>query len=1049
MFIKNIIKFLIKNYHIATILLISVFIAGYFASQTLDVAGNPSINLGVVKIKVDYSDASPQPQQVVDGVIIKIENAISDIPGIKYYDSQAYEGEGKVYAYIKDGFNTNKLKDEIKDKVDQIDDFPEDANTPEVSIKKNGNDIVYFFFYGDLPERQLRDLAVKLKDNLKTLPGIPSVYISGVSNPEITVTLSEKELQKYNISIEQISKAIQNNSLNISAGNINAKSESFKISIEGKMEEAKEFLNIPVINKDGVVVKLGQLAKIKNILQYSSHEFLVNGQPGVQIKVQKDNDVHGNNIEIAKIAIKYFNKYRKTLPQNVKTIIFDGSVEIKNSLNMLIEHGLVGLIFILIIIWLFMGSKLSYLIALAVPFSLAGALVVFKIVGMSINIPSMFGLLMVIGVVVDFGIIVAESIYVRRSAGEKPEDSTVNGTAYVFLPLLIALICNILAFIPILYLGGLLGKLLCDIPKAVIITLTISFFQSIIILPIYLRNLNIETKNHKVSILNITNKTRSAFNNALTFIKEKYGRIIYSILRWRYPIAAFSIFLLILLAALINGGIIKYVLLPSGGSVRIKAEIKVPYGTPFKTEKIIAEKLVKGWRKTADKFNKNNDPDFYKVMFVNVNMGEVNAKVFFNKPQNQTFLNQINKYWGEQVGIIPGADKSTFQVQTSVNMGDEIEVNLYGDNFDNLNKAADSLKNKLGEFKGVRNIYTSYSSGRRTFVIKLKPLANYLGISVDQIGTQIKNAFYHDEAVKIQKSKDNVSVNISYNRHRSKDSVSSLLDMLIKNSTGKPVPLKDVARISIESSPRVITRKDGKSTIIVAAGVNKSIANAAEIMSNLKKDYFPILESKYNVSFSLEGEAKESASAFGSLLIAIPISLLAMYFVLVLIFKSYIQPLPVLITIPLGVLGSFLGLYIMGLSLSMLALFGMVAMSGIVVNNSIVYVNEVNRCLAKGYTLFDAVIESAKKRFRPILLTKMCTFSGLVPLMFVQGTITQLIVPIAVVIAFGVLFTIFVTLLILPCLIYILNDIKRVSIYLWFLKKTTREEVEPSYKKIS
>ena len=313
---QRVIKFLIKNYHIATILLLAVFVGGSFSVGSLDVMGNANVNFPNIQVSIGYPGA--QPQEVVDGVLMKVENAISDVAGIKYYTSEASEGNGELTAYIKDGYNVDDMKDQILQKVDQINDFPKGAEKPEVYKWKSGDSIAYFFFYGDIPRRQLRDLAVDFKNKLKTLPGIPYVEVRGISSPEITVALSEKQLRKYNISIEQISQAIQKNSMNFSAGEIKTDSETFKITVEEKMKNAEEFLNTPLINKDGVVLKLGQIAKIKNILNDSSYEFLVKGQPGVVVKVKKDSDISGNNITIAKTAIDYFNKYKKTLPANVK-----------------------------------------------------------------------------------------------------------------------------------------------------------------------------------------------------------------------------------------------------------------------------------------------------------------------------------------------------------------------------------------------------------------------------------------------------------------------------------------------------------------------------------------------------------------------------------------------------------------------------------------------------------------------------------------------------------------------------------------------------------
>ncbi|HJO93625.1 MAG TPA: efflux RND transporter permease subunit [Victivallales bacterium] len=1049
MFIKSCMKFLIKNYHIATIILISVFIAGYFSAKQLDVMGNPNIDLGLVLIDVNYPGA--QPQEVVDGVIMKVENAISDIDGIKYYTSQATEGSAEIYAHIKDGFNTETIKSEIKDKVDQINDFPKDADKPNVVIDRTGNSIAQFYFYGNIPDRQLKNLADDLKEKFKEIPGMPDVTVRGLNlKPEITVSLSRKKLQEYNISINDISSAIKNSSLNLSAGNIDSQSESFKVSVAGKKFDAQSFLNIPVKRENGVVVKLGQITTVKNILQNSQYILLINGLPGIHVDIGKNSNIPGNNIELANTAIKFFNQYRKTLPPSVKTQIYNNSQFISNNLNMLIEHGLLGLLFILIILWLFMGSRLSFLIALAVPFSIAGALIMFNILGISINVTSMFGLLMVTGVVVDFGIVVAESIYVRHTQNESQEEAAVNGAVYVFMPLLVALLCNILAFMPILFLGGMMGKFMVDIPKAVILTLSISFLQSFIILPVYLRKFKIQTTSDSKSFFSFTSKTRSAFNNFLHCIIDKnYSIIIKKIIFYRYPIAALCIFLFILLAGLFNGGIIKYVLMPRGGATNTMVDIKMPFGTPAQTENAIAKKVLDGWNKTVDKFSRTHGKNFYKTMFLWTGEGKIKASVYFDNAQKASFLNQLNQYWGKQVGVIPGAEESSFQVHRSVSMGDQIAFNLYGANLKDLYDASQILKQKLSEYKGVKNIYTSYSFGKRKLAITLKALAEQLGLSTGVIGSLIRNSFYHNEAVKIQKSKNEVNVNVSYDLNSSKDYVSNLFDMPIKYSEGKTVPLKNISDISIQSSPRMIYRKNGKSTIYVGAGVDQSVSNAVEIMSHLKNSFLPKLESQYNVSFTQEGEAAETASTFSTLEYAIPLSLLAMFFILVLIFKSYMQPLIVLTTIPMGVLGSFLGLYIMGLSFSMLAIFGIVAMSGIVINNSIVYVNEVNRCLKEKLSLMDSIGEAGKRRFRPILLTKMCTFSGLFPLMFVSGTTTQLIVPVAVTIAFGVLFTIFVTLLVLPCLIFIFNDIKRLVVYIWFLKNTTREEMEPAYNRDS
>ena len=1043
--IKGLMKFLLKNYHIATILLLVVFIVGYFCASKLDVMGDPNITFDQIDISVNYPGA--QPKEVVDGVALKVENAISEISGIKYYETNVTEGNCDISVYIKDGFDIQKIKDKVEEKINSIDDFPKDVEKPEITIPNSGSGIAYFFIYGDATKRQLRDIALDLKDQLNSLPDIPKVEVEGIGDPEINISVSDDVLRKYNLDINEISNAIERSSLDVSAGDIQTESESFKVSVEGKKLDVEDFLNIPVILKNGTVLRLRKIAQIKNIIPDDDYEYIVNGYPGIGIFVWKLNDVHGNNLKIAQSAITLFEKYKATLPPTLKTVTFNGTDHIKNSLVMLLEHGLLGLFFVLIILWCFMGNRLSSRIALAVPFSLMGTMIVFYIFNISINIISMFGLLMVTGIVVDFGIVVAESFYVRSIKGMDIESAVIEGTEHVFLPLLVALLCNILAFMPILYLNGAMGKLMADIPKAVIITLIISFFQAFIILPVYLRKINVsKVGSERGFIERYTLKINNCFNQGIdSMINKVYKKLLPSLLAWRYTVLAVCMMIIILIFGLINSGIIKYVFLPKGGALQIKSEIQMPYGTPFDTSKIIADKVYKGWLKTVKKFNPDNNPDFYKIMDINVSTRSISAKVFFYHSMEPEFLNRITNYWGKQVGVIPGAEKSTFEIKRNVGMGNPIAVNIYGDDDEKLYAAALSLEDKLETYKGIKNVYISYSFGEDAFVIKLKPLADYLGLTNSQIGSQIRNSFYHKQAVNIQKKDGELSVNISYSEDTSKKSVASLSNMQIETATGKYVPLKSIADITIEPSPSSINRKNGKSTIYVGAGIEPDIANAAEIMGDLKNNFFPVLKSKYNVTFTQEGESKESSTVFASLSMSIPLVLMAMYFILVMIFKSYIQPLLVLITIPLGMIGSFIGLYIIGIPLSILAIFGIVAMSGIVVNNSIVYVNEVNRCMHSGLKFTDSLLESGCRRFRPILFTKLCTFSGLVPLMFVSGTITQLIVPIAVVIAFGVLFTIFVTLLVLPCVIYILNDVRRTIFFVRFSKHALREQVEPAY----
>lgn len=1058
--IKNIIKVLLGNPVLANILMLLIFVSGAIGAVMMVREIFPRFSLDIITVTVSYPGADPE--EIEEGICLKLEEALEGIEDVKEITTTASENVGSAMIECEENADVYRVKDEVKTLVDAITTFPEDAEKPIVQEVKFRGDVCALILSGDLPERQLKEIARKLENELLQIKGISQTSIGGARKYEISIEVSEENLRKYGLTFAQISEAVKRNGMNLPAGSIKTNTEDFRIRMIGRRYKAKNYENIPIIKrKDGTIITLGQIARIHDTFDEESDlSAIFNGEPAVEIGIYKTEEE--DSIYITKQIDKFIAQKSRELPANVHLTKFrDRSRMVIDRLRILMKNGRFGLFLVFLALWIFLDIRLSFWVAMGIPISLAGAMAIMASFGGSINMLSMFGMIMVLGIIVDDAIVVGESIYSKRTGGDGPRDAAVNGTAEVALPVIAAVLTTIVAFIPLFFIKGVMGKFIRQIPIPVVAALGVSLVEGLFILPVHLRHLPVPGEMPKIKCFRLASYLRSYITRWLNFfINNIYGPFMDSILTWRYAALSIAIAVLMTVIGIIQGGIIKFVFLPQADDDFIRAKIEFPAGSPIKDTRLAAQKLLAGWKKVEKQFQQKIPEGKKLTVGVyaliggsirfdeakgNSNQMEVAIELLPSEERNIYYLDLLDA-WQKEVGNIPGTIATKFETFRKGPGGNPIEIQLMGENHDELLDAANKLAEKLKTMEGTFDVQTDYRPGKREFIVSIKPEAYKNGLTLNDIAQHVQGGFYGNEALRIQRGRDDIKVKVRYPEKSGRNSIEYFEKLRIKTPDGNMIPFLSVADIKMAEGQSTITRKNRKKIISVSCDVNDKQANAQEILEHIQSDFMPQLTKKYDVSYSLKGQSEETSDSLGSLFIGFPLALFGIYFIIASMFRSYIQPLVIMTTIPFGLIGGVIGHMLFGLSLTIMSLFGMVALAGIVVNDAIVLIEGINIRLAAGMPLFEALREGGKRRFRAIMLTTITTFVGLMPLILEKSMQAQFLIPMAISIAFGVLFATLLTLVLIPCLMAILNDIRRTYYLVWHFRLPSRDEVEPRAK---
>ncbi len=993
----------------------------------------PDIQPGTVNIEVTYRGASPA--EVEQGVTLRIEEAIADVQGIKKIYSDAMEGSTRIRVELLSSFDPQELKDEIKSRIDAINTLPDEAERPIVSLLQRSREVISVVLSGELSERELRKFAEEVRDDLSSLSGVTRVELSGVRRVEISVEVSQKTLRQYNLTLDDIATAIRRSSRDVPSGSIKTSAGEVLLRTLGQAYEAEDFAKIVVRSSaDGSRVTLADIAEIKDDFEEEPLYALFDGRPSAELNVYRVGDQ--NAIDVADKVKTYIEEKRSSLAPGMNIDYWrDRSKYIQLRLNTLIKSAWQGGILIFILLALFLRLSVAVWVCIGIPISFLGALALMPVLGVTFNLVSLFAFILVLGIVVDDAIVTGENIYTKMKTSSDAESAAIIGTQEISVPVTFGVLTTVAAFIPLLMMEGTRGPLFAQIPLIVMPVLIFSLVESKLILPAHMKHIRLDSKKKPGPIRRIQKRVADGLEY---WIDRVYKPTLKWTLKFRYLSLSIFIAVSIIILSFIFSGRYGYTFFPRIQSETATVTLQMPRGTPVEiTEKhlrFITDKAVQ----LREKYR---DPDTGEsiVLHILTQVGQAGGSLRANgstgashvgrvkfeitaPEERQSDINSTDlvQEWRKSIGQIPGIQDLTFRAEIG-HAGEPIDVQLEGQDFEQLKKASAEIKAYLSEFSGVFAIKDTFEDGKEEIRLSIKPSAEQLGLDLTQLGQQVRNAFFGAQAQRVQRNRDDIRVMVRYSKDERR-SLDDLETMFIRTPNNVEVPFSEVANAEKGRGFSVIHRVDRKRTINVTADINKKTVNINQITSDLQV-FLPELLKKYpGIHYQLEGEQREQKETNDSLKYGFMIVLLMIYTLLAIPFRSYIQPLIVMGVIPFSLVGAILGHMIMGMNLSVMSLMGMLALAGVVVNDSLVLVDFVNKRRQEGQQLIDAVRIAGVARFRPILLTSLTTFFGLTPLIFEKSTQAQFLIPMAVSLGFGILFATIVTLILVPISYMILED---------------------------
>lgn len=1033
---KGPIKWMAHNHVAANLLMMIFIVGGIIMGVSIKQEVFPELELDLVQVTVAYPGAGPE--EVEDGIILKIEENLSSLVGIKELKSVASEGFGSVTAEILQGEDTDLLLQDIKAEVDRITTFPEDAEKPVVTKIVNKREVVSLMVYGDASERSLREQAELVRDDLLDMPEITQVELKGVRPYEISIEVKEDTLRQYSLTLSRIADRIRRGSVDLPGGTIKSGGGHILIRTKEKRFEGLEYGDITILDElDGKEVRLKDIAEVKDTFMETDEVFNFDGKPAAMVAVYRVGDQ--KPLEISALVRTYVEQKSLTNPDSVKIAIWNDFTDyLKSRRNLLVKNAFLGLILVFLVLGMFLRIRLALWVMLGIPISFFGAMLMMPSLDVSINMLSLFAFILALGIVVDDAIVVGENIYTHRNMGKNHMDAAVDGAVEIAAPVIFSVLTTVAAFLPLVFVTGTMGKFIRTIPFVVIPILLVSLIESLGILPSHLSMKS--TAASSSGAIGFVTRLRSGFGTWLeNFIAGPYKRILSVCIHNRYTALAAAIAIILITVGVIGSGTIKFSFMPEVEGDLISASIKMPVGTPVDQTEKARDYVVRAAREIIAGYDKDL-PDgegvlqhIYSISGGTVQYGHAGegtssgshlaevALLLTKSEERDISTNEIAGRWRQAVKDVPGTDSVSI-IYSLVRFGANIDIRLAHDDFNVLDKARDRIRNALAEYPGVTDIADNYTRGKRELILKITPEARTLGITEEDLGRQVRSAFYGAEALRIQRGRNEVKVMVRY-PESSRQSLGDLERLRVRTPDGGEIPFTSAAYAAEERGFSEINRTDRKRVINITASVDSEVANAKEILNDLEDSALSRLMGDYaGLSYNLEGEEKERKESMSSMGKGYLMALLMIYTLLAIPFKSYMQPLIIMFSIPFGIIGAVMGHLIMGFNLSILSIFGIVALTGVVVNDSLLLIDFINRKRRQGIDLFQAVMESGQRRFRPIVLTSLTTSLGLTPMILEKSVQAQFLIPMAISLGFGILFATLITLLLVPSLYLILED---------------------------
>ena len=1018
------------------------------------------MELDRIQVEVPYLGAAPE--EVEEGVNVRIEEAIQGIDGIKRIQSTASEGMGSVMIELDLGADARRVVDEVKSSVDAITTFPIQTEKPIVRELTSRQQVVDIAVSGNIDPFTLKQITERVRDELTAIPEITQVDIVSAPPYEISIEVSEDDLRRHGMTFDQVADAVRRSSLDLPGGSVRTERGEILLRTIGQAYRGAEFEDLVLWTRaDGSRLHLGDVATVVDGFEETDQYARFDVEPTMMVSVFRTGGQSA--VDLAALATEYVGEAQARLPEGVSLTVWQNDAEsLSNQLALMLQTGFAGFALVFLVLALFLELRLAFWVSLGIPISFLGAIALLPGLDVSFNMLSLFAFVLVLGIVVDDAIIVGENIYRHQEEHGDGLRGAIEGAREIARPVTFAVLTTVAAFSPLLFVPGMMGKVLRVIPLVVIPCLLFSLLESLNILPAHLSHIPRRVRRGP------WRRFQSRFANGLKrFVQRVYCPVLDAALRWRYLTASVGVGVMIVTVGLVLSGRPGFRFVPSLEIDVVSASMTLPQGTPVEATGEAVAKLEAGAARLRRLLLDETGQDhFVHVLAVvgdqplaargggpitpvvgraSSNVGEVAIELA--APERRIYSSEeLGLLWRDATGPIPEAVAVDFSL-TRWSGGSDVDVQLAGPELDRLRAAAEDVKRRLREYAGVYEVNDTFRAGKEEMKLGIKPAAEALGLTLQDLGRQVRQAFYGEEAQRIQHGRDDIRVMVRYPRDERR-SLGDLENMRIRTPDGAEVPFSSVAVVEPGRGFASIRRVDRNRAVNVTASVDATVTSAGDVIADLNDRILPeVLARHPGVFYTFEGMMAEQRDVLGGLQRGFVLALLLIFALLAVPLRSYVQPLIIMTAIPFGLIGAVWGHIFLGLDVSMMSMFGLVAVTGVVVNDSLIMVDFINRARAVhagvgrmaqqaggGPTdrrAFDsaglalAVREAGVQRFRPILLTSLTTFFGLAPLMWNQSFDAAFMVPMAVSLGFGVLFATFITLILVPTSYMILDDLGR------------------------
>ncbi|WP_371373846.1 efflux RND transporter permease subunit [Thalassotalea aquiviva] len=1024
---KGIIAWFAHNSVAANLLMFLIIVMGLYSYSTITKKMFPEFSLNTIVVSVIHNGASPA--DVEQSVLLKIEEVLENIQGLKRITSEATEGAGQVFIEISSGYTLEEKLDEIQMQIDTITTFPRQIERPLVFKQEFEGDVLWLSVNGKMDRRARQELAQDIRDEVVALPEVNIAEVVGAKDYEISIEVSELLLQEYGLTFDAISQAINRSSLDLPGGTIKSDGGYIQIRTEGQAYTGEEFSKLVLkTNADGTRLTLGDIATVRDTFVEDEGFARFDGNHATNIRVKSTSNQ--NDLSIAKQVKEYVEQKQKTLPEGAYINIFaDSSFYLSERLNMMFSNLGIGALLVFLVLTLFLRIKVAFWVMIGIPICFLGTFMMMPLLGqwaVTVNLVSLFAFIMVLGIVVDDAIVIAESVYSNVSKSGHNIDNVISGAHRVAIPATFGVLTTIAAFAPLLFIDATFAGFFLSISVVVSLCLIFSMIESKWILPAHLAHMTYTEIDPNTK--NIIHRIQLNFKHGLDrFVHRIYQPLVRKALQYRYNTMALFFAILFTSIGLVSGSLVKVEVFPTVPSDFVQGQLTMIDGSSPKMRNKALNEITAAGYSVAERYAVNGETFTQHLLtYTNGDLGGGVLMELTKAEYRDLDAFEIEKLWREEIGEIPGVKEFKLFAGTNAGGGSALEFQLTGNNDLELEIAAAKLQQKLSEYDGVVDISNSFSRGSNEIKLEIKPEAEVLGLTLSDLGRQVRQAFYGEEAQRIQRGRDELKVMIRY-PEQERRSISDLEDMWVRTPSGMEVPFYQVADVQIGQGYSKITRVNQKRTIKITAEIDSKKVESRKIIEEFNRDVIPaILADHPSVESGMEGASKDQQDFLAQLTLAAFIALFLIYGLIAIPTKSYVQPLVIMSVIPFGIIGAIVGHFIMGKTINMMSMFGFIALTGVVVNDSLILVDFINKAKGNGQRLIDIVVNAGVQRFRAILLTSLTTFFGILPLYFETSLQAQFIIPMAISLGFGIMFATVITLFLIPALYMIQNDIAKV-----------------------